>query len=147
MPTMRAWTVLLLGGLAADATAQGDAIYRCDDGRGGVLYANTPCTGGRVVALPEDKPDPGARERLQRDLEAFERRHAAREAALLRERERLAEQRQRAAPEPAGLDEQQAIYAPEYGYGYYAPPYFPPFKPPIRPRPRPPRPPSFVPAR
>ncbi len=139
--------MLLLAGIAGGAFAQGNAIYRCDDGRGGVLYANTPCPGGHVIALPENKPDPGARERLQRDLEAFERRHAAREAALLRDRELLAEQRRRAAPEPAGPDEQQAIYAPAYGYGYYAPPYFPRFKPPIRPRPRPLRPPSFVPAR
>lgn len=140
---MGAWPVLLLAGIAGGAFAQGDAIYRCNDGRGGVLYADTPCPGGRVVAVPENKPDPGARERLQRDLEAFERRHAAREASLLRDREQLAEQRRRAAPEPA-LPDEQTIYAPAYGYGYYAPPYFPPFRPPIKPRPQPHRPPSFL---
>jgi len=146
MPTMRAWAVLLLlSGISGGACAQGDPIYRCDDGRGGVLYANAPCPGGRIVALPESKPDPGARERLQRDLEAFERRQAAREVALLRERERQDDARQRNALEAARQDERQATYAPPVAY--YAPLYYPPLQRPIKARPRPPRPPSFVPLR
>lgn len=140
---MRAWPLLLLGGIAGGAFAQGDAIYRCDDGSGGVLYANAPCPGGRVVALPESKPDPAARERLQRDLEAFERRQSAREAALVRERERRDETRQSTTPQLQ--DEQQPSYAPLFAY--YAPLYLPPVHRPVKPRPRPPRPPSFVPAR
>jgi hypothetical protein len=142
---MRAWPVLLLSGIAGSVFAQSDTIYRCDDGRGGVLYANAPCPRGRVVEMPESKPDPAARERLQRDVEAFERRQAAREAALLRERERRDDMRQRAAPEPDPQDERQASYVPPFAY--YAPLYAPPVLRPIKPRPRPPRPPSFVPAR
>lgn len=141
---MRAWPVLLLGGIAGGAFAQGDTIYRCDDGRGGVLYANVPCPRGVVIELPEVKPDPAARERLQRDLDAFERRQAAREAALRRERERQ-DIRQRNAPEPARQDEEQASYAPPIAY--YAPLYFPPVQRPIKARPRPARTPSFVPVR
>jgi Domain of unknown function (DUF4124) len=142
---MRAWSLLLLCGIAGDALALGQAIYRCDDGRGGVLYANTPCSGGRVIEVPESKPDPAARERLQRELEAFDRRQAAREAALS-ERERLAEARRRTAPQTAGQDDEtQSSYAP--AYGYYGPWYYPPVQRPIKPRPRPQRPPSFLPLR
>jgi hypothetical protein len=145
MRTMRAWPVLLLGGIAGGAFAQGDTIYRCDDGRGGVLYADAPCPGGRVVELPEGKPDPTARERLQRDLDAFERRQAARAAALLRERERQDDLRQRNAPEPARQDEGYASYVAPFSY--YAPLYVPPVQRPIKARPRPARTPSFVPVR
>jgi Domain of unknown function (DUF4124) len=146
MPTMRGWALLLVSGIAGSALAQGDAIYRCEDGNGGVLYANTPCPGGRVVALVASKPDPAARERLQRDLEAFERRHAAREAALVRERERREEARQRTMSDRQS--EQTPSYAPAYGYyGYYAPFYPPPVQPPVKPRPRTPRQPSFLPVR
>jgi hypothetical protein len=142
---MRAWVLLLMGGIAGGAFAQ-DTIYRCDDGRGGVLYANTPCPGGRVIALVESKPDPAARERLQRDLEAFERRQSAREAAITRERERREEARQRTVAN--SQEEQPQSYGLAYGYyGYYAPYYPPPIRPPVKIRPRPPRPPSFVPAR
>ena len=140
---MRAAWGLVLGAMAGGAFAQGDTIYRCDDGGGGVLYANVRCPGGRAVELPPDKPDPAARERLRQDLEAFERRQAAREAAL-RERQRQDELRQRTAAESARPDDAPA-YAPPIAY--YAPLYAAPLPRPLKPRSRPPRTPAFVPAR
>lgn len=122
---------------AGSALAQQEAIYRCNDGQGGVLYQNTACAGGRTVELQDAKPDPSARERLQRDLEAFERRQALREAAQHREREA---ERNRVA-KAAAAAEQEPAYAP-YVYPY-APYYVPPPRP-LKPRSRPPRPPSYV---
>ena len=141
---MRAAGLLVLGAIAGVAFAQGDAIYRCDDGAGGVLYANVRCPGGRALELPESRPDPAARERLRQDLEAFERRQAAR-AAALRDRQRQDELRQRTASESARADEPPA-YAPPSAF--YAPLYAAPLPRPIKPRSRPPRTtPAFVPAR
>ena len=139
---MRAAGVLVLGAIAGVAFAQGETIYRCDDGAGGVLYANARCAGGRALELPESRPDPAARERLRQDLEAFERRQAAR-AAALRERQRPDELRQGAANEAARPVDPPA-YAPPIAY--YGPLYAAPLRP-IKPRSRPLRPPSFVPAR
>lgn len=142
---MRAWPMALLAAAIANgAFAQGDTIYRCDDGRGGVLYANAPCSGGRVIELPETRPDPEARGRLQRDLDAFERRQAARDAALLRDREN--EARKRDLAERARQEAPQASYAPPIAY-YYAPVLVPQLRRPVEPRSRSSRPPSFVPVR
>ena len=142
---MRAWPMLLTAAIANGALAQGDTIYRCDDGRGGVLYVNAPCPGGRVVEIPEARPDPAARERLQRDLDAFERRQAAREAALIRARENEARKRD-VEDERIRQELPQATYAPPIAY-YYAPWYVPPVHRPIRPRSEPSRTRSFVPVR
>ena len=129
---------------AGTAVAQGDTIFRCTDALGAVLYSNTACPGGRALALPGVAPDPAARERLQRELDAFQKRQAVREAAQLRERE-LQSERNRAAAQ-AAQPEPQAVYAsPYYAYGPYYPYAVPP-RPPL-PRPRPARSSSYVPVR
>jgi hypothetical protein len=129
---------------AGAAVAQGDTIYRCTDALGAVLYSNTPCPGGRTLALPDVKPDPAARERLQRDLDAFQKRQAVREAAQLRERE-LQSERNRAAAQTAQAEPQPDYVSPYYAYGTYYPYAVPP-RPPL-PRPRPTRSSSYVPVR
>src|SRR5688572_1316989 len=75
------------------ALAHANTIYRCSDGAGGVLYADSPCAGGRVVEVPASKVDPLARERLQRDLEAFDKRQALRDSERARQQEQLAQAR------------------------------------------------------
>ena len=117
--------------------AHASTIYRCSDGAGGVLYADSPCAGGRVVEVPASKVDPLARERLQRDLEAFDKRQALRDAERARQQEQLAQLRRSGAN--AGPAE-PAEPAPYYPYAYGFAPYYVPPQPPPRPRPRPVRP-------
>ena len=119
------------------ALAQANTIYRCSDGAGGVLYADSPCAGGRVVEVPASKVDPLARERLQRDLEAFDKRQALRDSERARQQEQLAQARRAEANAPPAETTEPAPYYP-YAYGF-APYYVPPHPPP-RPRPRPVRP-------
>ena len=141
---MRSLLPFVIATLAFAAHAQ--TLYRCDDGRGGVLYADQPCAGGRVVDVPPHRTDPHARERLDRELREFEARHAAREAALRRERE--AERQERLArakaaeeqPEPAA--QPWSYYTPYYGYGWPARPVRPP-----RPMPAPRSVPGYLPVR
>ena len=112
------------------------AIYRCSDGAGGVLYADAPCAGGRVVEVPATKVDPQARERLQRDVEAFDKRQALREAERARLKDQQAQAR-RAEATARATQPPEPVADPYASYGYgYAPYYFTP-APPLRPRPRP----------
>ena len=138
---------LAVAAIGCVAPAHADTIYRCTDGQRGVLYSNLPCPGGRTLDLPDAKPDPAARERLQREIDAFERRQAVREAAQLRERESQAERNRAAAR--AAEQEQPATYAePIYSYGLWYPYAVRPSpRPPRLPGPRMNRPPSYVPAR
>jgi len=138
---------------AGDAPAQ--AVYRCDDGKGGTLYADTPCTGGTKVDILPGKADPAAIERLRREQRAFDERQAAREARA--REEALAERESRLALRERELDADAAWRAgrlaaePAYAWGGAWPwyPGLPAGGPPSRP-PRPPRPdaspPPYVPA-
>ena len=140
---MKLATILLVGGICVTAVADAQTIYRCKESAGGVLYSDTPCTGGRVVEMPEFRSDPAARERLQREIDAFDKRQAARDA-LARQRENEADARRRADAEAARRAQEreaaqdQAPYG-YYGYGWY-PPYYARHDPPPLPRPRPIRP-------
>jgi len=124
---------LMFGGAFAHAST----IYRCSDAAGGVLYADAPCTGGRIVDIPRTRIDPLARERLQRDLEAFDKRQAARDAERAR-REREAQSLRAEAAATTPVPEMP----PEPTYLYGGLPYAFTPAPPPRPRPlrRPPRP-------
>ena len=79
---------MILVGMALAACAvpiaHAGTIYRCIEGGGGVLYSDAPCPGGRLVPVPEGNVDPHARERLQRDLDAFDRRQSLRNAESAR---------------------------------------------------------------
>jgi hypothetical protein len=137
----------------ACAAAQAATIYRCSDGRGGVLYADSPCHDGAVVSVPNSAADPAAIERLQRSLAAFDKRWAEREAAeaAMRERTRAAAAERYRAEQEALRREQETYANGVYAYAY---PYVPYFAVPVHPSPRRPvhgpRPfkrPGFVPAR
>ncbi len=135
----------LLVVIASSALAQGTTIYRCNDGSGGVLYANIPCAGGVALDLPESKPDPAALERLRREQEAFERRQATRDAVSAQAAVRRDELRRREEEARRERESQAHAYTPSYPW-FYAPMYQPPLpRPPLRPRP--PAPYSYVPAR
>jgi hypothetical protein len=138
---------------AAAITGAGhaQAIYRCDDGAGGVLYADHPCRNGTKVDVAPGKADPAAIERLEREQWAYEARQAAREARAAAEAQVLREQR--LAQRERQLDFEARIPAPAvdtYAWGGLWP-WFPgaPVIPPRPPRPRPEAPASApsVPAR
>jgi hypothetical protein len=124
-----------------DAAAQ--AVYRCDDGKGGTLYADTPCRGGTKVDILPGKADPAAIERLRREQRAFDERQAAREARA--REEALAERESRLALRERELDADAAWRAgrlaaePVYTWGGWWPWY--PGPPVGGPPPTPPRPP------
>lgn len=66
--------ILLLGALAADASAQ--TVQRCEDSSGRPTYTNGPCPAGTRAARPVDTAPPvqdadakAARERARADLE------------------------------------------------------------------------------
>jgi hypothetical protein len=146
MPLREAALALALVLLGSTAAAQ--AIYRCDDGKGGVLYADAPCKGGAKVEVVPGKVDPAAVERLRREERAFAERHAVREAKLQAEAQAAGDAREaRARAErQAELDRQQSEYVgyPGYAWGGYWP--WPPV-PPRPPRLDPPPPSGYLPAR
>ena len=134
-----AFACVVLGGSAAAQT-----IYRCDDGSGGVLYADAPCKDGAKVDLLPGKADPAAIERLKRDQKAFDERQAARDAKAQAEAQAIRDARQ-ARAERSGEAPAESIGYPGYAWGGYWP--WPPV-PPVPPRPpRPERAPSYVPAK
>ena len=150
---MRSSSIVIAAATCVVAAAgHADAIYRCSDGAGGVLYRDTPCSGGRVVEIAPSRADPAARERLQREIDAFDKRQAARDAAMAREREQQADQKRRAEADARRAEAEarraEELDASTYPYAYgFAPYYVPPRLPPV-PRPRPIRSPdSFVPLR
>ncbi len=134
---MRTVRVMIALAACAATLAQANTIYRCSDGAGGVLYSDSPCAGGRVVEVPQTKIDPLARERLQRDLDAFDKRQALRDAERARQQEQQAQlRRAEANARPAETVEPEPYYYP-YAYGfapYYVPPQPPPRPRPVRPR-------------
>jgi len=127
-------------GLAAgcgDVVAQ--PVYRCDDGTGGVLYADTPCKGGAKVDLLPGKADPAAIERLRREQRAFDERQAtreleARQAALAQREYRLAQREWQYSAGAAMLAERLAAEQNYYWGGYW--PWYP--APPVAAQPLPP---------
>jgi len=129
---------MILVGMALAACAvpiaHAGTIYRCIEGGGGVLYSDAPCPGGRLVPVPEGNVDPHARERLQRDLDAFDRRQSLRNAESARRQAEEAQQRRA----QAALRASEAAEPPaerDYPYVYGYPVYY--GKPPLPPRPRP----------
>ena len=132
-----------LGLAAALADVAAQSVYRCDDGKGGVLYADTPCKGGATVDLAPGKADPAAIERLRREQRAFDERQAARE--LRAQQEAQAQREYRLAQREWQLDATAALLAERlaaernyYWGGYW--PWYP--APPVgSPPPGPPRPP------
>jgi len=138
---MLAAAALGLALAAGDAAAQ--AVYRCDDGKGGTLYADTPCRGGTKVDILPGKADPAAIERLRREQRAFDERQAAREArareeALAQRESRLAQREWQLDVDAARLAERLAA-EPVYTWGGWWPWY--PGPPVGSPTPKPPRPP------
>ena len=137
---------LLAVTIASHAAAQ--AVYRCDDGKGGVLYADTPCKGGATVDLAPGKADPAAIERLRREQRAFDERQAARE--LRAQQEAQAQREYRLAQREWQLDASAALLAERlaaernYYWGGYWPWY--PAPPVAKPPPGPPRPEALPPA-
>ena len=136
---------------AAVGVGGAQAIYRCDDGTGGVLYADHPCRNATKVDVAPGKADPAAIERLEREQRAYEGRQAAREARAAAEAQVLREQR--LAQRERQLDFEARIPAPAvdtYAWGGLWP-WYPaaPVVPPRPPRPRPDAPASgaYVPAR
>jgi hypothetical protein len=129
---LRARVGSLLAFLVVSATAQSAAIYRCGDGRGGVLYTDLPCEQGAVLDVPKSASDPAAVERLQRSLAAFDKRWAEREAAEAAARERAraaAAERSRAEQEASRREQSYAngVYTYAYPYvPYFAVPVLPP---------------------
>jgi len=141
-----------IASLASHAAAQ--TIFRCDDGRGGVLYSDAPCKQGVKVDLLPGKADPAAIERLEREQRAFDARQAARDARADRdaaaaradrdaERQRQAEAARLAAQPPPPPEN---YYWSSGWPWWYAPlPVVP--RPPVRPpRPEPVAPSGFLPA-
>jgi len=131
--------VLAAAGFGSVAAAQ--TVYRCEDGKGGTLYSDTPCKGGAKVDLLPGKADPAAIERLRREQRAYDERQAARE--LRAQQEALAQRESRLAQREWQLDAASFAdrYAPEpvYGWGGVWPWY--PVAPVVPPAlPRPPRP-------
>lgn len=140
--TLRNLTGRVLSGVLAafvvatvgfDIAAQ--PVYRCDDGRGGVLYADAPCKGGVAVHVLPGKADSAAIERLHREQRAFDERQAIRDARARAEADALRETR-RAQRERDAVQAQDVPYGgyPGYAWGGYWP--WPPVPP------RPPRPPD-----
>jgi hypothetical protein len=129
-----------LGGHAAAQT-----IYRCDDGKGGVLYVDAPCKDGAKVDMLPGKADPAAIERLKREQKAFDERQAARDARVQADAQAAREAR-RVREQQASASEPEPVYGyPPWAWGGYYP--WPPV-PPVRPRPpRPDTTPSYVPAK
>jgi hypothetical protein len=124
------------GGVAAQL------IYRCDDGRGGTLYADTPCTGATKVDIAPGRADPAAIERLRREQRAFDERQTARD--LQARQDALAQWEYRLAQREWQLDAVADVWAgrpavvPGYAWGglwpWYPVPPIPPL-PPLPPRP------------
>jgi len=133
--------IVLLLTFAAAAPLRAQTLYRCDDGRGGVLYADNACPNGHAVDLPPHRPDPAARERLERELREFEARQAAREAAW-----RDAERRR---PTEAAAPRMPAEPSTAPPSATYAPLWLLPIERAVRPRskPAPRTPPSYLPRR
>ena len=129
-----------LGGHAAAQT-----IYRCDDGKGGVLYVDAPCKDGAKVDMLPGKADPAAIERLKRDQKAFDERQAVRDARVQADAQAAREAR-RLREHQASASEPEPVYGyPPWAWGGYS---LGPPVPPVRPRPPRPEPiPSFVPAK
>ena len=137
-----------LGLAAALADVAAQSVYRCDDGKGGVLYADTPCKGGATVDLAPGKADPAAIERLRREQRAFDERQAARE--LRAQQEAQAQREYRLAQREWQLDASAALLAERlaaernYYWGGYWPWY--PAPPVAKLPPGPPRPEALPPA-
>lgn len=146
MPLRDATLALALALLCGAAAAQ--SIFRCDDGKGGVLYADVPCRDGAKVDVRAGKADPAAIERLRRDEKAFAERHAAREARAQADAQAARDSRdaRARAERQAELDRQQSEYVgyPGYAWGGYYPWTPVPPRPPLRPDPPPAS--GFVPA-
>lgn len=145
--------ILFAATLQAAPAARAQAIYRCDDGRGGVLYTDAPCKQGAALDLAPGKANPEAIARLERERQAFEQRQRARDARAEREEqasraEREAE-RQRlhaAALAEQRMAEQNAMNSAWWGW-YPAWPIAPtPPRPPRPPRPEPVPPSGTLPA-
>lgn len=126
-------------------------VYRCSDADGRTTFQQQPCPGGRVVDADGGQADPKAVERLERDLDAFRAREAARRAQNARDDElaRLEADRRRLENELAAARAREAERASWNDAGYWggwnwvAPvPPAPPPRP--TPPPRPPRPPSVI---
>jgi hypothetical protein len=83
----------LAAALAAGPVVGAQTFYRCDDGKGGVLYTDTRCRNATELEVVPGKADPAAIERLQREERAFAERQAAREARALEEARALREYR------------------------------------------------------
>lgn len=149
MPLREAALALALILLCSAAAAQ--AIYRCDDGKGGVLYADASCKDGAKVEVLPGKADPAAIERLRREEKAFAERHAVRAAKSEAEAQAARDAREARvrAERRVELDRQQSEYVgyPGYAWGGYWP--WPPVAsvPPRPPRLDPPPPSGYLPAR
>jgi hypothetical protein len=83
--------LLSLGAMGQPQTAQAQDIWRC--GEGGRSYSTTPCSGGRIVASADTRPQADVQAAL--DL-------ASREQVLARELQRERQAREAVAP-GAGL--------------------------------------------
>ena len=87
----RGVVVLAAATLGSHVLAQ--TVYRCEDAKGGVLYADTPCKGGAKVDLLPGKADPAAIERARREQRAFDERQAVRDAGSAEEARTIREHR------------------------------------------------------
>jgi hypothetical protein len=139
----------LLAALAVNpGLVASQAVYRCDDGRGGVLYSDIRCKDGTNVDLLPGKADPAAIERLQHERRAFDERQAAREARAKQEADALRADRRAHREAPGeGLREYRPSADWYYWSGVWPWPVVPVVKPPLRPRPDKPMPAPSVPAR
>jgi len=143
--------VLAAAALLAPVALGQAPVYRCSDADGRTTFQQQPCPGGQVVDADGGQADPKAVERLERDLDAFRAREAARRAQNARDDElaRLEADRRRLENELAAARAREAERASWNDAGYWggwnwvAP--VPPAPPP-RPTPplRPPRPPSVI---
>lgn len=88
-----AWAVGVLATAAIGLPATAQTVYRCDDGKGGTLYSDTPCKGGAKVDLLPGKADPAAIERVRREQRAFDERQAVRDARSAEEARTIREHR------------------------------------------------------
>ena len=145
---MRRLSAALALAWMAVGAAVAQTIYRCDDGHGGVLYADAPCKDGAKVDVLPGKADPAAIERLTREQQAFDERQAVRDAKSRAEVDAAREERRVWVRRPLESDP-QATYGgyPGYAWGGYWPwPPVPP-RPPHPPRPEPTSTSSYVPSR
>jgi hypothetical protein len=139
--------LLAAAAFAAPAWTAAQAIYRCDDGKGGVVYTDVPCRGGAKVDVAPGRADPAAIARLERERKAFDERHAAREARLQAEAQAAREAQRAKAVEPQAATDAYPPYPPWAWGGSSAWPPRPP-RPPTPPLPpRPPEPAPYVPAK